>query len=87
MIGGLNFKTRDIPNKVCILVVHNLIFKLYISNRFDSSEAVSVQEYTYSTYFTYSCTLTAEDESNRFEIYSLKRNCVLQLCTPYSEYL
>ena len=28
-----------------------------------------------------------EDESNRFEIYSLKLNCVLQLCTLYSGYL
>ena len=35
------YKTRDIPNKVCIVVVHNFIFKLYISNRFDSSSAVS----------------------------------------------
>ena len=62
-------KTRYIPNKVCISCSTQFNFKLCTSNRFDSSIP------------RHSCTLTAEDESNRFEIHSLKLNCVQQLCT------
>ena len=30
---------------------------------------------------------SAVNESNRFEIYNLELNCVLQICIPYSGYL
>ena len=39
------YKIRDIPNKVCIVIMH-FDFELYISNLFDSSSAVKAYKNT-----------------------------------------
>ena len=66
-------KTRDIPNKVCIAL--STQFKLYISNRFDSSSAESIQEYV-KTIFKYH--VSSKDQSRHFS----SATCIISKIAP-----